>query len=261
MSGAGLNLHEACTNGIILQFGWNWNSVWQVCGRLGRFHKDLRHVNWTILSVAGTYYSVAEDKMNRKYVEQLRNEVRFERQFSRHASYLGIQRLIAYEMLKLIAGQPYNRYSWVVAPPGHCMNYADERAKRTGDLCTKIAQQVMGGSEVEVTDDMLGKLNKNLMGICQSWSYNGLDAEEFELYNLDEYIKVSVENLEKIRIRPWWQESKSRPAFIENGEGLGDIANDELLSQDEDDDGTDTEEGINDAIDALRRDRRGGSDM
>ncbi|KAK4136002.1 hypothetical protein BT67DRAFT_440134 [Trichocladium antarcticum] len=70
LSSAGLNLHKCCRRGLILQYPWNWPTVLQTMGRLFRIGAN-KVVDWTILHVTSTVYDVMEDRINRKYCEQL----------------------------------------------------------------------------------------------------------------------------------------------------------------------------------------------
>ncbi|GAB1309796.1 hypothetical protein MFIFM68171_00006 [Madurella fahalii] len=114
LSSAGLNLHKCCCRGIILQYPWNWPTIHQTIGRISRIGGK-KIVDWVILHVTGTMYDVMEDKINRKYCEQLRLEARI----PAFIKSIHLQRMVAYEIIKMSFGQPFNRYSDTNRTLGH----------------------------------------------------------------------------------------------------------------------------------------------
>ena len=65
ISSAGLNLHGACSRGIIASFFWNMNTLIQSLGRLIRIGQ-LEPVEWRILKVVGTIFDWQELRMDDK---------------------------------------------------------------------------------------------------------------------------------------------------------------------------------------------------
>jgi len=133
VSAAGLNLQGACTEGIILMEGWNRPLTFQAFGRIWRIGNKWL-VTFVMLRVPGTYYDVLEDKANRKYAEQLRNECIM----PKHFSSVLLQRLFAYELISQYFGLPFNRFIWVLLPPNHIRDYNIKGMKRAGQFLTMV---------------------------------------------------------------------------------------------------------------------------
>ena len=137
LSVAGLNLHKCCCRGLIMQYPWNWPTILQVIGRLFRIGGE-KTVDWTILHVTGTMYDVAEDKMNRKFCEQLR----LESQIPSFVKGIRLQRMIAYEIIRLTFGQPFNRFAWVMNPPEKVQDYDSKLNQVLGSIFSTIVSEV-----------------------------------------------------------------------------------------------------------------------
>ncbi len=120
-----------------MQYPWNWPTILQVIGRLFRIGNE-RTVDWTILHVTGTMYDVAEDKMNRKFCEQLR----LESQIPPFVKGLRLQRMIAYEIIRLTFGQPFNRFAWVMNPPAKVQDYDSKLNEVLGSIFSTIVSEV-----------------------------------------------------------------------------------------------------------------------
>lgn len=192
---SGLNLHHCCSEGIIAQFTWNIASMIQIMGRIARVGQTER-VKWTILRVNGSYYDIQENKMCQKFAEVLRNE-------GHMPEYLissNLQRIVAYEQIRVMLSQPFNRYSWCapgIDPPGTIQEYNDMRHRRLGQFYTAIARLLM------ILPEDLQKSHDDLV-LCMSNL-----AQEFE--KLDEshscYEEPSVD---------WIREMLEKHAKINN---------------------------------------------
>ncbi|KAK8037865.1 hypothetical protein PG991_001211 [Apiospora marii] len=138
---SGLNLHHCCSKGIIAQFTWNVASLIQIMGRIDRVGQE-DSVTWTILRVNGSYYDIQENKMCQKFAEVLRNEGHM----PKYLASANLQRIVAYEQIRVMLSQPFNRYSWCapgIDPPGTIQEYNDMRHRRLGQFYTAIARLLM----------------------------------------------------------------------------------------------------------------------
>jgi hypothetical protein len=118
LSMAGLNLHKACSRGILLQYAWNYWAILQALGRLKRMdQKEI--VTWYIVMCSGTYSMVMEDKMCRKIVP----EILFTGRIPAWVTTPNLKTVIAYNILRLKVCHPFNRFVWLINPPGNIDNY------------------------------------------------------------------------------------------------------------------------------------------
>lgn len=136
---AGLNLQHCCHKGYITQFTWNVATLLQAMGRITRVGQK-QEVEWRILRVNSSYYDVQEDKMCQKFAEVVRNEAHM-------PDYLGhspeLQRIVAYEQIRVLLAQPFNRYTWCAPsqdPPGIIQEYNCLRHRHLGRFYSRIAQ-------------------------------------------------------------------------------------------------------------------------
>ena len=215
LSVAGLNLHKCCCRGLIMQYPWNWPSILQVIGRLFRIGGE-KKVDWTILHVTGTMYDVAEDKMNRKFCEQLR----LESQIPSFVKGLRMQRMIAYEIIRLTFGQPFNRFAWVMNPPEKVQDYDSKLNRVLGNIFSTIVSEVTNQPEdadSTSTEKMLDRLEPSIPKIAalvQRDPDNPLwpDIGVNRLMEMVDEMEVSEED---VSIGwPWWSDK----AGISRGE-------------------------------------------
>ncbi|KAK8099770.1 DEAD-like helicase [Apiospora kogelbergensis] len=133
-----LNFHGSCSRGIIAQYPKTMKTMIQIMGRLvGEVQKE--EVIWTILRVNGSYYDIQEDKMCKKFAEILQKE-------TKTPEYLEIpilRRIVAYEQIRVLLSQPFNRYSWCapgIYHPVSIQEYNDVRYRRLGKFYITMAQ-------------------------------------------------------------------------------------------------------------------------
>ena len=150
LSAAGLNLHKACSRGMILQYSWDWNSDVQTTGRISRLGQT-EPVTWIHVHVRRTYYDVALHKMNLKFVEQLILESRI----PGHIKHPVLQRVIGHEILRTMVALPFNTYCWVLDPPGHVDEFFGSRASRIGKFLSLISTLL-----ADTTPESMAKLEK-----------------------------------------------------------------------------------------------------
>jgi hypothetical protein len=152
----GLNLHQQCHKGIVAQFTWNLSTIIHAKGRIIRVGQA-HEVEWRILRVNGSYYDIQEDKMCRKFAELLRNEACM-------PSYIqspSLQRIVAYEQIRVLMSQPFNRYTWCapgVDRPRTVQEYNSERHRRLGLFYSTIAQILLSLPEDMQDEDVMTQL-------------------------------------------------------------------------------------------------------
>ena len=179
ITAAGLNLHKCCCDGIIIMEGWNKPLTFQVWGRLWRIGQ-LLDVVFRMLRVVGTYYDVLEDKANRKYCEQLRNECVMPKHFRKH---IILQRIYVYELCCQQFGSGFNRFIWVILPPKGLADYNSKGMIRAGGFLTLVLMELLslvpeGGfvgddSEAEIqaaeaADIVVKHIKRALMAVAMS---------------------------------------------------------------------------------------------
>ncbi|KAH8878519.1 hypothetical protein GQ53DRAFT_102610 [Thozetella sp. PMI_491] len=174
LSAAGLNLHRVCSRGLILQYAWNWSTIFQTFGRLERIGQR-KKVQWTILHVRSTYYDVALHKMNLKMVEQLVLEARL----PAHVTHPVLQRVLGHEILRSLASLPFNHYAWVVSPPGHIAEFFGKRARQIGTYLSSLAA-VIAASDAADEDD-LHAVGDHLGSLVKYCAAAGIDCSQFGL--------------------------------------------------------------------------------
>jgi hypothetical protein len=138
VSAAGINFHRACWNGLVVMEGWNKPLTSQALGRIARIGQE-ETVDFRVLRIPNTYYDILEDKSNRKFVEQLRNEC----VMPAHLKYVRLQRLYAYELLTQYWGLPFNRYIWVILPPTKLTDYNCPGMRRAGSFLSTVVMRLV----------------------------------------------------------------------------------------------------------------------
>ncbi|KAI0096176.1 hypothetical protein F4776DRAFT_669579 [Hypoxylon sp. NC0597] len=106
LSAFGLNLHNACHKGIIVQWPWSANHLMQILGRLPRIGQK-RYVEWIIYTMPGTLYDSMQTIVWSKYARQLAVESRI------HEDVRGVLADIAsYTLLFNLFSMPHHRWLW-----------------------------------------------------------------------------------------------------------------------------------------------------
>ncbi|KAK8127140.1 uncharacterized protein PG998_002899 [Apiospora kogelbergensis] len=96
-------------------------------------------VIWYILKVRGSYYDIQEDRMCREYAETLQND-------GYMPTYLKspvLRRIVAYEHIRVLLAQSFNRFSWTVDLPAAVQDFNSSRLRRMGQFFTTMAQILM----------------------------------------------------------------------------------------------------------------------
>ncbi|XXG99542.1 hypothetical protein Hte_005881 [Hypoxylon texense] len=106
LSAFGLDLHECCHKGIIVQWPWSANHLLQILGRLPRIGQK-RYVEWVIYTMPGTLYDRMQTIIWSKYIRQLAVESRI------HENVRGVLADIAsYTLLFNLFSMPHHRWLW-----------------------------------------------------------------------------------------------------------------------------------------------------
>jgi len=162
---AGVNFHHECHKGIIMQYSWNYWTVEQVKGRLFRMGQK-KLVQWYIITTAGTFAMVQEDKMCRKIIP----EFLFCGTIGDFIVGRVVQRVVAYEIARLKFGHPWNRFVWAINPPADVLEYTGRRMVRMGRMASAIAESVLGMDfEAPDTPRQLRLLNVQLIRLLHWW--------------------------------------------------------------------------------------------
>ncbi|TRX87937.1 hypothetical protein FHL15_011169 [Xylaria flabelliformis] len=104
LSAWGLNLHNACCRGIVVQWPWSVNQLIQILGRLPRIGQ-IRWVEWVIYNMSGTMYHRMQSIVFSKYVHQLAVESRIPK------SLHGVPAAIAgYSLIQTLFNMPHHLY-------------------------------------------------------------------------------------------------------------------------------------------------------
>lgn len=65
---------------------------------------------------------------------------------------LVLQELCAFEAVRLILSQPFNRYSWIVEPPQRVEDFNSDRARRLGQFYSGVVHLLMTPMPNEAKD-------------------------------------------------------------------------------------------------------------
>jgi hypothetical protein len=76
--------------------------------------------------------------MCRKFCEQLRLEARV----PSHIKSLELSRMVAYEIIRLMFGQPFNRYAWIIHPPQSVVDYHSDENFELGKVISAVVSIV-----------------------------------------------------------------------------------------------------------------------
>lgn len=109
LGGQRLNVHKAANNGYVVQLPHNLNTVNQGLGRLTRIGQT-RDVHWTILTTIGTYDAYHEARVTENMVSEVSATINLGRA-RRHIHGTTLD-LVAYEAIRAMYGQPFNRFVW-----------------------------------------------------------------------------------------------------------------------------------------------------
>ncbi|KAI0120408.1 hypothetical protein BJ170DRAFT_269784 [Xylariales sp. AK1849] len=191
----GLNMQACCWNGIIAQLYWNLGTILQGLGRIIRIGQG-KEVTWRIIKVNGSYYDIQEDKMCRKFVEVIRNEGHI-------PSYLTsgpLQRIVAYEQIRVLLSQPFNRYTWCapgIDPPGTIQEYSDYRHIRLGRFYSTIAKVLMTLPDSWQNDEeMLDRLAYFMSDIAKAFEGTDIDGGDVDKEITLTWITDSLKRIE-----------------------------------------------------------------
>ncbi|KAK0752612.1 hypothetical protein B0T18DRAFT_427052 [Schizothecium vesticola] len=153
VSSAGLNLHGACHNGIITDIVWNAGTVFQGTGRLFRIGQK-RPITWKLVHIAGTVNDWMEDRVVRKFVPEV-----MARMVQAPIADPELQRFLAFEAVRVMLSQSFNRYSWDVQrvtaetpqltrartdlPSRSVINFRSARSENIGHFYSRVVHLMM----------------------------------------------------------------------------------------------------------------------
>ena len=167
----GLNLHHHCHRGLVLQLFWNISTLVQAMGRIIRIGQT-QPVHWHILRVKSSYYDVQEERMVKKFAETLRNEG-FMPDYLSNSKYVDLQRVVAYEQIRVLLSQPFNRFGWScphLPAPTTIRDYHSDQTRRVGHFFTLLARHLLMLAPEQQDAETLDKLALNLAPIAQAFA-------------------------------------------------------------------------------------------
>lgn len=149
-----------------------------------------------------------EDRLNRKYCEQLRLEARI----PTNLEGIHLHRMVAYEIMRLTFGQPFNRYAWVVNPPDTVQDYGSNINRILGAVFSAIVSKVTTLAEntkrsKKQIKELLSKINANIPGIA-AYMRRHPESDALVTMDLEELLLVIEKEQftdEEVHGRePWW---------------------------------------------------------
>ena len=186
----GLNLHRCCSRGLVIQFTWTANQILQAIGRLPRPGQK-EAVEWRILRVADTFYDIQEEKLTDKFVAQLRVESDIPDWIKDHT----LRTICAYEIVRHLLGQPWNRYAWKVVVPGSIGEYHTLPVRQAGVFYSVIARLLLTlPAEMQQDEDMLNDITVALLGLPK-WFTDTMCSDMHEDNIIAEIEGLTIEKL------------------------------------------------------------------
>lgn len=137
IGGQGINVHQAASNGYVVQLAHTMDIIVQAMGRLTRIGQ-LRHARWTILTVPGTYNAHVEARAIGKKSHEYAARVVFG---ERDRLIEGATRdIIIHEIMRVRFGHTFNRYAWKRLHAGSIGDYHSDETRRMGRFFTLAAR-------------------------------------------------------------------------------------------------------------------------
>ncbi|KAK0759458.1 hypothetical protein N5P37_007646 [Trichoderma harzianum] len=135
----GVNLHHACSRGILATFHFNAKTLQQVHGRLNRLGQK-EAVIWHNIKVKDSFHDHQERMLLMKWVKQLSAECSLPEWMTG-----ALRELMLYELVRSYFNQPFNRYGWVILAErdGKQMDYYSEEAIKLGYACSLVAKLIL----------------------------------------------------------------------------------------------------------------------
>ncbi|CAK7236179.1 hypothetical protein SBRCBS47491_009548 [Sporothrix bragantina] len=175
----GLNLHNACHHGIVIQLSWFFTNLHQTFGRLVRLGQR-ESVEWTLIKADNTYANVQEARVCNQCATQILSGIPL-------AAYVigNAARLVVFEAIKAFWGQPFNRLAWSVRRPQSVADFESDTYARLGHFLTHIAECVVVDNNLSAP--VVEKFNNTFDDLYHMWSAAGkpvqITAKEFLLLN------------------------------------------------------------------------------
>ena len=206
LSMAGLNLHRNCCRGIVVQYSWNYWSLFQVFGRLYRMGQP-RVVRWHIVMCSGTYSMVLEDKMCRKIVP----EILFTGRIPEWIKGTTLRLMVAYEILRMKFAHPFNRFVWVINPPKDVSEYTSPRMERMGKLCsTFVSYLLLLSPEDPATALMVQLAERTVVRVLHFYATEGHKRYRADFENFEQMVKRMGAYAVKCESAPFWRSKTHR---------------------------------------------------
>ncbi|KAF3072859.1 hypothetical protein CFAM422_004886 [Trichoderma lentiforme] len=135
----GVNLHHACSRGILATFHFNAKTLQQVHGRLNRLGQK-EAVIWHNIKVKDSFHDHQERMLLMKWVKQLSAECSLPEWMTG-----ALRELMLYELVRSYFNQPFNRYGWVILAErdGKQMDYYSEESIKLGYACSLVAKLIL----------------------------------------------------------------------------------------------------------------------
>ncbi|KAL7808405.1 P-loop containing nucleoside triphosphate hydrolase protein [Trichoderma gracile] len=147
----GVNLHQACSKGILATFHFNAKTIQQVHGRLNRLGQ-CHAVVWHNIKVKDSFHDHQERTLLTKWSRQLSAEANLPKWITG-----ALREIVLFEMIRSYWNHPFNRYAWVVLydRDGGQMAYYSEEAIKLGHACSVVAKlsMIIGEQEFWVQHD------------------------------------------------------------------------------------------------------------
>ncbi|OIW25504.1 hypothetical protein CONLIGDRAFT_717269 [Coniochaeta ligniaria NRRL 30616] len=167
----GLNLHQCCSRGILLQFGHNASTMIQAFCRTFRIGQPDLSL-WDIYKLRGSFYDPQEQRIIDKYIQNVLAEAAIPQYVTSEFAKLAL----AYELIRMNMGTVGNRMSWFLNAPESLVEYNDakqpaefwtEPMARHIDLCFNVIVHYSAMDRIniipddgEITQDIWDALDK-----------------------------------------------------------------------------------------------------
>lgn len=168
---AGLNLHTACSKGLLINMHFNANTILQIHGRLNRLGQK-KAVKWHNLKVKNSFHDHQERVLLTKWSRQLSAEANLPSWITG-----GLREVVLFELMKAYFNHPFNRYAWVVVydRDGVKMDYYTEGVIKLGHACSALAKLVIASKRAQYWTDNDEYLMVALTKLVTTMTLDGLE--------------------------------------------------------------------------------------
>ncbi|KAL6901178.1 hypothetical protein GGI43DRAFT_383518 [Trichoderma evansii] len=168
---AGLNLHTACSKGLLINMPFSANTILQIHGRLNRLGQT-KAVKWHNLKVKNSFHDHQERVLLTKWSHQLSAEANLPSWITGT-----LKEVVLFELMKAYFNHPFNRYAWVVVydRDGVKMDYYTEGIIKLGHACSAIAKLVIASKKSQYWTDNDEYLMVALTKLVTTMTLDGLE--------------------------------------------------------------------------------------